>query len=210
MGFQKHHLWMFPMQNFNRSFMQRIAYNCFSENLWFFFAKLTPGPSKLDEVVDPCSGTQGPLPSPILTVQALPTPLVWFCPILLNPPNPPKNRTSFMDLPCHLISSNLNTKTRFFNLDWNLKLIHRDSNDQIRSNKFASSPKWTMVYWCPFTAVHCGIFNVYGTEGLIDEFKMFFFFDQDVCCLVTKLETPQSKGTKKAYLEDFFRQLLRP
>ena len=29
----------------------------------------------------------------------LPTPLVLFCPILLDPPNPPKNRTSFMYVP---------------------------------------------------------------------------------------------------------------
>jgi hypothetical protein len=31
----------------------------------------------------------------------LPTPLVRFCPILLEPPNPQKNRTSLMDVPLH-------------------------------------------------------------------------------------------------------------
>ena len=29
----------------------------------------------------------------------LPTPLVQFCPILLDPPNPLKNRTSLLDVP---------------------------------------------------------------------------------------------------------------
>ena len=34
----------------------------------------------------------------------LPTPLVSFCPILLDPLNPQKNRTSFIDVPLKWIS----------------------------------------------------------------------------------------------------------
>ena len=36
----------------------------------------------------------------------LPTPLVLFCPILLDPPNPPKNRTSLMDVPLNKLRPN--------------------------------------------------------------------------------------------------------